>query len=277
MDLMRSLDKRSVKLINSMFDPAALSLTEDTLASMTQRDPSLPLYEDRKLELAEFYGMTPEQAGQIASIEDKDALENMFVDTDTDTGLLDNYRAASLLYTGRLMMKYTRFPVAVKLIPYLNSKFIPAKRKNIRVLDYGCGVGDYGLAFATQGYRITVLDIEGGNLDFAKWRFDQRNIPVDVVPVTDDNLYPALEPHNIVLAGELLEHVRDPIAVLKNIFDSTPKGGYLWLSGYPEFEREVGGDHLQEAADVRLEALDLLLSHTEKVRVNLPGSLFKVV
>ena len=54
----------------------------------------LPLAEDRLQEFAEFYEMSPEEARAIESIQNKDALEDMFSTVETDEGLTRNYRDA---------------------------------------------------------------------------------------------------------------------------------------------------------------------------------------
>lgn len=276
MKLLRSYQKRVFKVRSFLMDPANLSMTEAGLAKSTQRNPELDLADDRRLEFAEFYNLTDAEACQVESVYNKQALEDHFNNVETDAGLMKNYRDASFLYTGRLMMAYTRFPTAWKLAQYLNSVYLPSRRKQIRVLDYGCGVADYGLAFAKQGYQVTICDIEGGNLDFAKWRFENRNIPVEVVPVTDNDLYPPLPAHDVVLSGELFEHIREPLLVMKNIHSCLCKNGFFWHSGYPEVEREVGGDHLPEAAEQRLDTLSFLRTHFKKgTELSLPGYLYR--
>jgi SAM-dependent methyltransferase len=276
MKLLRSYEKRVFKLRSFLFDRDNLTLSEARLAKLTQLDPAADLMLDRRQEFAEYYGITEAEAGNVESIRDKQSLEDHFNAVETDNGLLRNYRDASFLYTARLMMAYTRFPTAWKLVQYLNSLYPPGRRTSLRLLDYGCGAADYALAFATQGYQITLCDIEGGNLDFAKRRFERRNIPINVLPVREDDLYPALPPHNIVLSGELFEHIREPLLALRNIHDCLPKGGIFWHSGYPEVEREVGGDHLPEAAEQRLEALNFLREHFKPATaLPLPGYLYK--
>ncbi len=278
MNLVRSYEKRALKLKSWLFDRSTLNLDEQTLADQTRRDPSLSLAEDRLKEFAEFYGMSEEEARSIASIQDKQALEDQFDSVETDSGLLKNYQDAKLLYTARMQLAYTRFPSAFKLVKHLNALYLPGQRPNVRVLDYGCGVGDYGLAFASQGYFITLCDIEGGNLDFARWRFEQRKLRFDVVPVTLEKLYPELGQHDVILAGEVLEHVREPLQVLKNMHAALPKGGLLWYSGYPDFQREVGGDHLVEAAEQREDALRFVQAHFKPAtRLQLPGCLYRKI
>src|SRR5207247_2422781 len=46
-----------------------------------------------------------------------------------------------------------------------------------RVLDYGCGVGDSALRFARAGYDVTIADVPGRTLDFARAPFARRRVP----------------------------------------------------------------------------------------------------
>ena len=54
-----------------------------------------------------------------------------------------------------------------------------------------------------------------------------------------------------------------------------PKG-YLWYTGYPDFERKVGGGHLQEAADCREAAYDYVQEHFKRAtQVPIAGLLYQ--
>jgi 2-polyprenyl-3-methyl-5-hydroxy-6-metoxy-1,4-benzoquinol methylase len=283
MNLMRSIRKRTtllkdktLLLKNRLLDPKGHTLTQESLTLLTQRDASKSIEADRCAEMSEYYGISEEEVQQIESITNKDALEERFNNIETDAGLFQNYRDAQLLYTGRMMVAYTRFRVAFSILKQFNKYVLPIMRPKTTVLDYGCGVGDYALAFATQGYRVRLCDIAGGNLDFAHWRFQQRKIPCEIIPVTEQTPYPDLGENQIILAGEVLEHVREPLTVLRNMHASLRKGDFLWHTGYPEHEREVGGDHLQEAADVRLEAQAFIDINFERITAPyLLGRLFQ--
>ncbi|MBK8190002.1 MAG: methyltransferase [Vampirovibrionales bacterium] len=276
MHLRRSFEKRALKLRSWLFDRDNLTLDEPTLAKKTLRQGVLSLADDRLREFCDFYRLTPDEAMAIPSIRDKAALEACFTQTGDDAGLMRNYRDARFFYTARMQLAYSRFPVAAKLAQYFNGRFRPAVRSRLKVLDYGCGVGDYGLSLAVFGYRITLCDIEGGNLDFARWRFEQRGLTHDVIAVSEDNLYPDLGAQDIILAGEVLEHVRQPLTVLERCYESLPAGGLLWLSGYPEHAREVGGDHLPEAAEQREACLGFLQqAFGPATTLHLPGCLYE--
>ncbi len=279
MNLARSCEKRVLKLKSWLFDRQSLDLTEETLGDLTRRNLELPLKEDRLRELMDYYELSRDEALATQSEESMAVYKRAFDSgVETDKVLFDNYRACRMLSNARHMLGYTRFGPASRLLKYINSHYLPGKRRNIRMLDYGCGVSDYGLAFASQGYRVTLADIAGGNLEFAKWRYQVREVPADVIPITEDNPYPDLGRQHIIIAGEVLEHVRDPVRLLENIHAALPVGGLFWNSGYPDHERTVGGCHLEEAGAAREEALGFLRRHFRPAsRLSLPGFLYRKV
>ncbi len=277
MNLLRSYEKRRLKLRSWLFDHDTLNLDEASLGKRTLIDKSRSLRDDRLQELMDFYQLTADEVRHTQSEESTEVYKKAFDSgVETDKKLLDNYRGCTLLSTSRYMLAYTRFDPASKILKHINSLYFPWQRKNMRVLDYGCGVSDYGLAFASFGYQITIADIKGGNLEFSKSRYASRKISLNVIPISEDKLYPAFGKQDIIVTGEVLEHVRDPLRVLKNMHASLPKGGLLWYSGFPDNERNVGGCHLQEAADGREASCQFMQSHFKKAtRIHLPGHLYQ--
>jgi 2-polyprenyl-3-methyl-5-hydroxy-6-metoxy-1,4-benzoquinol methylase len=250
-------------------DPGLPNLTQEHLERHSQLQPERATFEDRAFELAEYLSKSPEEVKFLYEEyhqnkrlkKDKSAL-----DLSTDDKVLAHYRDDIEMHLTKKMLAYTRFGAALKVLRYVNAYFPKNRRQEIKVLDYGCGVADYALAFANQGYHPVLCDIEGSHLDFAEWRFRRRGLAYDSIPVTNDNLYPDFGTIHIIIAGEVLEHVRDPLQVVQKFDQAMPKGAFFWSSGFPDDEREVGGTHLQEAADLRLDTLNYLRSHFKKNR-----------
>ena len=92
-------------------------------------------------------------------------------------------------------------------------------------LDYGAGIGSAALRLAELGYRVTVADVPGRTLEFARARFRQRGIPLDVVEVASD--VPGLPPEacDVLVCFDVLEHVVDPAAVGRVLVRSLAPGG----------------------------------------------------
>lgn len=272
MTLQREINKLKHKLRTLVLDmkhygpddTQSRGLTAQRLGQLTQLNRGISLEADREAELATYFELSAEAVGELKAI-GRERLKSHFTEVSTDTRLFSAYREARLDYCARMMLGYTRLEKAKALLKILNAYYPPHQRPSIRVLDYGCGVADYGLAFALFGYAVTLCDIEGGNLDFAAWRFGQRNLPCSLLPVSESNPNPDLEQHHIILAGELLEHLRNPLQAVQNGLKALPPGGFFWTSGYPFVEKEVGGDHLPEAAEQRQAVLDLLLAEGELI------------
>jgi SAM-dependent methyltransferase len=175
------------------------------------------------------------------------------------------------------MLSYTRFPEAYAIVKYFNSVYRKTKRHSLNVLDYGCSIADYGLALACNGYNVTLCDIKDGNIEIGKQRFEKRHLKYSTITVSLHNLYPQFSNIDIVVAGEVFEHLRDPLTVVKNIYNGLNNNGYLWVSSYPVIEAELGEkhpDHLPEAAELRLDVLSFLNTNFTRCTIG-KGYLFK--
>jgi len=97
------------------------------------------------------------------------------------------------------------------------------------VVDYGCGLAymSFQIAEMYPGAAVHLVDIDTLNLRFAEYRFRKRGVEVNVITVSEDELYPALPEHDICIATEVVEHVREPLTLYGNITSSLKPGGVL--------------------------------------------------
>lgn len=229
-----------------------------------QINPERDIFEDRAQELALYWGMKEDEVKNIYEEFNIKRTKKLppFV-TDTLETIIDSYLDKQILVANlsRMMLKYHRYSTALNVVKCVNSLIHPAWRSRTKVLDYGCGVGDYALAFAKNGYSPALCDLSGGKIEFAEFRFKIRNIQVDSYPVTKEVEYPTIESVDIIVTSELLEHLRSPLQCLRNMYSYLNEGGYLWFSDFPMQPKTVGGDHLQSAADERLQCVDFIKSH----------------
>lgn len=118
-----------------------------------------------------------------------------------------------------------------------------------RVLDYGCGVADMGLLLAKLGADVTLVDLDNERMEFVKQRFQWRSLPCRVVALSGTEQIPPLQDrsYDLIVATEVLEHVRSPLALLKTLTDALAAGGVLFCSIGIDFDRRAEGDHLVEA------------------------------
>ncbi len=98
------------------------------------------------------------------------------------------------------------------------------------VVDYGCGLGEisFEIGKLNQNSKIYLVDIDCLTLEFAEFRFKKYGIDVEIIPVSENDLYPKLPQHNICIANDVMEHIMKPLVVYKNISIGMSGGGYLY-------------------------------------------------
>ena len=229
----------------------------------------LNLNDDRRAEVMSFCKISEETLDRLLGEVKESAQSNnkTVLDLSDDKELMNRYVQGAERQAISHMLRYTRYDKSMELVCYFNQKYRKNERKQVKVLDYGCGVADYALSFGVYGYHITLSDIEGGAVEFAKWRCKKRNLEYDFIPVNTSNMYPEFGQQDIIVAGEVLEHIREPLRTVQAFYNALPSGGYLWVSAYPYREKRVGGDHLMEAFDAREDVLEYLNNNFSKISI----------
>jgi SAM-dependent methyltransferase len=114
------------------------------------------------------------------------------------------------------------------LVRYLHSRGVPLK--DIRALDIGCGFGGYTTALQEAGSRAVGLDLDSVRISglSAKVTGDAQLTP-----------FPA-KCFSLVVCSSLIEHIPEPLQLLREIDRILTPGGYLYLS-FPPFYSPAGG------------------------------------
>ena len=101
-------------------------------------------------------------------------------------------------------------------------RHLPKPRPGARLLDVGCGNGFF-LEFARRaGWSVVGVDFDEGAVKAARSRgMDIRHGGVDAIDPT--------ERFDGITLGHVIEHVYDPIAVLKKCHHLLKPGGWIWL------------------------------------------------
>ena len=108
--------------------------------------------------------------------------------------------------------------------------YLPFKKylkKNDNILEYGCGIAPITTSlvhYRPNKYNLTIADIPQYNYHYAKWKlkkFKVKTIDIDPTKI------PPLEKYNVVFIITVLEHLTDPLEVIKNITDHIKPGGFL--------------------------------------------------
>jgi SAM-dependent methyltransferase len=95
-----------------------------------------------------------------------------------------------------------------------------------RLLDVGCGQGEFLTAAKEKGFDVYGIDIAPRNIEFIKTR---RDIQTVVCGKIEDNIE-ALGKFDVVTLFEVLEHVESPATLLESIKKLLNPGGYFIMS-----------------------------------------------
>lgn len=217
-----------------------MSLPLSELETRTLLDPDRGLDEDRRCELKEFFG-----SGVSLSIEPSD-YESDLGDLD-DSRLFDFLERTAAAGLVRNLLKSVRLREAAGLVDAFKAHFEARHPETVRVLDFGCGSSDHGLALALAGFQVAIADIPA-KIRFAAWRYEKRGLTVERLEITPANWkQPPIGSRDAIVCGEVLEHLRYPLETTRAFGASLAPGGLLWVSSYPFREKRRGGTHLEEA------------------------------
>lgn len=214
----------------------------------TQRFKFLPHYIERLLELIRLYPLSPRRFvniirrfGYPTSEEYKLNFNKVFTKVGKDD-LFNSYKDQDDIYVLRLMSTYNRVDFIVPYIEFIRTKKVKT------ALDYGCGVSDIGILLSNMGVHVDLVDLDLPKLEFATERFKWRRLKVKSFPIHDTETVPNISnKYDLIIATEVIEHVRYPIRLINWFYDHLNNDGLLLLSIGRNFDRERGGDHLDEA------------------------------
>src|SRR5262245_10590158 len=122
--------------------------------------------------------------------------------------------------------------------------------------EYGCGVAPVTawLRLRFPDWRYTLVDLSSPMLDFARWRFRRLANVETREPGLGSDL-PLGRDYDVIACLEVLEHVVNPLEVVRHLVQHLKPGGSLFLN----FVDEPGGDeNLRESAAERTETIEYL-------------------
>jgi len=96
------------------------------------------------------------------------------------------------------------------------------------VLEIGIGGCEAGLVAQEFGYSVLGLDISGGNVQQAR----KYGIPAEIMDMME---FTTDKKWDLIIMGDVIEHVSDPVAAMAKMADLLKEGGAIWLST-PNFE-----------------------------------------
>ena len=121
--------------------------------------------------------------------------------------------------------------------------------------EYGCGVAPVTAWLRPRfpGWRYTLVDVPSPMLEFARWRFrGAANVEANEPGL--GTALPLVRPYDVITCLDVLEHVINPLAVVRHLTDHLKPGGTLLVN----FVDDAGGENLAESARERAATLDYL-------------------
>lgn len=121
----------------------------------------------------------------------------------------------------RTMLGYDRYFEADKILSFLDPR-------GLKVLDFGCGVGDYGISMARGGANVVFCDFKDLT-DFVEFRCSMEGLQCEVLvaPIEEEQL-PSMG-FDLAIFGEVLEHIPHPLKLLKSL----SRVKYIYTSSFP--------------------------------------------
>ena len=153
----------------------------------------------------------------------------------------------------RSFVGYDRYYEAKLIYDYLAGK-------KINALDYGCNCGDYGFYFLENGWTVDFFDYREV-IEFVKFRLKEEGYSAGLYTIEQGWQKLPLDKHDLVIFGEVLEHMENPLEILQACISSGVK--YIMTSSYPYKSKEEFGmrGHLIEAFDQQNACKELLEKH----------------
>lgn len=142
-------------------------------------------------------------------------------------GVVCDQKLYDLYRTGNFVEKY----IATLALTSLRNRpkdlftLIRHQKAGNKVLEYGCGTSTHGVACAQLGCEVHITDISPRMLEIAEARYRRRGLPVHLHLIEND--FPTLprKYFDTVICTDVVEHVPNPIGLLKNFI------GWMKLKG----------------------------------------------
>jgi len=160
-------------------------------------------------------------------------------------------------YVVRTMLDYSRYKQAEDVAGILTRAGEDISR--LSMLDFGCLVADYAVAFARWNAKVAIYD-DAEAVKFPAYRLAREGFEVEIHTIPTDGAV-LMKGKNLVVFGEVLEHLEDPLVPIRHCVEQDVK--YIFTSCYPfgdEAYYTLSG-HLKSAQDLQSDCIRLLIAH----------------
>jgi len=100
-------------------------------------------------------------------------------------------------------------------------------REGMKLLDVGCGTGNYALELARIGVQVTGIDVSRAMLDVAERKAEAMGVKLQLIHADINNIDLLPESYDAVLSVTALEFFEEPAAVLAKCYRSLKPGGRM--------------------------------------------------
>jgi len=117
----------------------------------------------------------------------------------------------------------------------IKSHFSVVINKDIKILEVGCGTGEYiSRQLAKKGFLVKGIDLDYNSIEYAKKRNKFPNLKYQVKDLKEID-----EKYDVIICSEVLEHLKDPLEMLTQINQKLSARGIVIVTipnGYGPFE-----------------------------------------
>ena len=97
------------------------------------------------------------------------------------------------------------------------------------VLDYGGGIGDLCVELARKGLDVTYGDVQGRNMEFARWLFKKKGYDIRMIDLEKGKI-PDNMMFDTIICIDTIEHISSPEVVLGDIAKHLKNNGRLMMT-----------------------------------------------
>lgn len=188
-------------------------------------------FENRTADVAEFLGITLEEAKSRLGAAQKKLVENWKkVNKKDPKALTGLYNSETFLLT-RIYLDKRVGPCKAEML-----YFMETLKKGDKVIEYGCGAGQNAMFLAEKGCKVTVVEIEGIMTKWLKWWFKKygHDVKVKGVKRVDEAAGFQSKYYDALMMIAILEHVPRPIWLANKLIKAVKKNGKVFalLGGF---------------------------------------------